>query len=511
MANYIFVLYLGGLRMSEEFSPECEKYAHEIDELLIKRDYNGLKAYLPGLKEFAAEHELFEYAPIFYYIGNIYGELANLLYKDGKGNQDEEIVEYRKLALFYFRKALDFFPDTSVNQFKLPLLTNYANDIDSCGRILEALRLYREALSINPCFAMALGNYGKALSALANIVNDGNHYLELHCYAFQAINRALELEDSNLYEDARTHFEKIADGYSEKVGILQECLQSDITFDTYDLGLGEEKQYREWCLKQHLFLTPLNDVIEQESAFAHDPLTITHFTEDIGHCDSVTGNKGEPPRWFAMINQLKEEYVYARYLCFASTQLSGGVHYADKNVKLSNGLDYSNYSIRLEQMKSAYKILYGMFDQIAYFINDFWKVGFSERRASANNVFKSEKYPMDNFALGALYWTYREFWDTYGDANAAYENDIVNLRNALEHKFVKIHEYSWHRGLTLENDNFYHLDETKFEKYTMRLLVLAREALMYLVYAIGINESKRDNNGRAVSLSIMDFDDDWKR
>lgn len=497
--------------MPEEFSTECDKYAHEIDELIINRDYNGLKSYLSGLKEFAAEHDSFEYAPIFYYLGTIYGELANQMHRDCKNNQDEELVEYRKWAMFYFRKALDFLPDKSVNQLKLPLLTNYANDVDSCGRIFEALRLFREAILINPNFAMALGNYGRTLSSLANLVNDGNHYRELHCYAFQATNKALMLEDPNLHEDARLYFERTLDEYPEKVGLPQKFLLSDMKFDEYDIGTGEENLYRNWCLQHHLFLNPLNDVMEQESAFAHDPLTIIQYTEDISECDSATGNKGEPPRWFAMLNQLKEEYIYSRYLCFVSMQPTGEVHYADKGVKLSNGLDYSNYSIRLEQMKSAYKILYGMFDQIAYFINDFWKIGFSERNADANKVFKAKNYPMDNFALVSLYWTYREFWDIYGDADTAYEKDLVYLRNALEHKFVKIHEYPWDKKLALENDNFYHLDEGKFEKLTMRLLVLTREALMYLVYAIGINESKRNDSGMTVSLNITDFDDDWKR
>ena len=79
---------------------------------------------------------------------------------------------------------------------------------------------------------------------------------------------------------------------------------------------------------------------------------------------------------------------------------------------------------------------------------------------------------------------------------------------------MKIHEFPWNRELKSENDNFYHLDESAFEKFTMRLLVLAREALMYLVYAIGINENKKDSkntDSKAVSLSVLDFADDWKR
>lgn len=495
-----------------KFSKECDRFALEIDGFLAKKDFDGITSYLPGLKAFANEHDTPEYAPIFYYLGTMCGELANQLHREGKNYLDRDIVEYRKSAMLYFRKALEYIPDPSETFLVLPLLTNYANDVDSCGRILEALRLFREAIKIQPQFAMALGNYGRTLSSLANMVNDGGHYKKLHCYAFQAMSRAMHLKDPNFHDDARKYFERSLAEYSDKTGIPVEYLNSEITFKHYGLGSGEECLYRNWCLKKHLFLNPLNDVMDLESAFAYDPLTITHYTED-SYLDSATSTRGEPPRWFAMLNQLKEEYIYSRHLCFESTQASGEVHYADKEVKLSNGLDYANYSIRLEQLKSAFKILYGMFDQIAYFVNDFWSMGFAERKADANRVFKSEKYPMDNFALASLYWTYREFWDCYGDADP-YERDLVNLRNALEHKFVKIHAFPWKRELKLEDDNFYHLDEKVFEKFTMRLLVLAREALMYLVYAIGINESKKDSenpDSKVVSLSVLDFDDDWKR
>ena len=46
----------------------------------------------------------------------------------------------------------------------LLIYTNYANSLDACGRVIEALRIYREAIEINPSFGMALGNYGRAYS-----------------------------------------------------------------------------------------------------------------------------------------------------------------------------------------------------------------------------------------------------------------------------------------------------------------------------------------------------------
>ena len=67
------------------------------------------------------------------------------------------------------------------------------------------------------------------------------------------------------------------------------------------------------CLENHLFLNPLNDLIDMETAFAHDPLTITHYTEGTNERNGDTKRSVEPPKWFAMLNQLKEEYIYSRF------------------------------------------------------------------------------------------------------------------------------------------------------------------------------------------------------
>ena len=288
-------------------------------------------------------------------------------------------------------------------------------------------------------------------------------------------------------------------------------VKEPIVYKTYSLGKTEERKYRKWCLQNHLFLNPLNEVIEMESVFANDPLTITTYTEDVEHTDSVTGNRTEPPRWFAMLNQLKEEYAYARYLCYEGMDKDPKVHFADKEVKLSLGsFDYSNYSIRIEQLKSAFKNLYSMLDQISFFINDFWNLGIEERKADAYHVCKSPNYPKNNVVLMSLYWVLCEFYEKYGESEQASEKNLSLLRNAIEHKFIKVHEYEWNGKLQIESDSFYHISEKNLKKYTMRLLEIAREALMYLVYAIGVEESNKKKSEKAISMHILDFADEWK-
>ena len=72
-----------------------------------------------------------------------------------------------------------------------------------------------------------------------------------------------------------------------------------------------------------------------------------------------------------MFNQIKQEYVYARYLCFNSIEIDS-VHYADEYVNLIDCLDYVQYSIRIEGLKAAFKTLYSLLDKVAMLINEYY-------------------------------------------------------------------------------------------------------------------------------------------
>ena len=83
----------------------------------------------------------------------------------------------------------------------------------------------------------------------------------------------------------------------------------------------------------------------------------------------------------------------------------------------------------------------------------------------AKHIYKAANYPKDNIALMSLYWVLCEFFEKYGEAEDPSERDLAVLRNALEHKFVKVHEYSWDRVLQLESDSFYHVSEAVLQRH----------------------------------------------
>ena len=52
--------------------------------------------------------------------------------------------------------------------------------------------------------------------------------------------------------------------------------------------------------------------------------------------------------------------------------------------------------------------------------------------------------------------------------------------------------------ITLKDDSFYHITEDQLRMYTLKLIRMVRESLMYLVYAVGVNESRKENRKKAL-------------
>lgn len=486
------------------------KYGEKIDNYTIAGNFEGLKAIIDELKSMDKADD--NNAILNYFLGTSYGTYANYKISVGTKYMDREIIELRRLSMMYYRRAVSgFFQGDYPQILFLRILTNYANSLHLTGRVIEALSVYRDILDIDNTFSMAKVNYGVALRYLARMVNDVGHYNDLHCYAYQAIKDAVDNRDYDMYEEAVEGFKRIVSDYEDLPSA--EYYKEKIEYKEYSLGNSDDEiGYRKWCLDNHLFLNPLNEVVEIETAFAHDPLVLTSLSEDISFSDNINHNPVEPPRWFAMINQLKEEFAYSRYLCYLGFETDGVVHYADNDVKLTKD-DYDNclYSIRIENIKNSFRISYSMLDQICFFVNDYWKLGLGEREADTKHLIRLKNYPFNNAALVSLYWLLCEIYEDYENTMKPNERNLYVLRNAMEHKFVKIHDNSWDGALKIERDKFYHVSEDILKEYTMRLLRLAREAMFYLVYAVGIEENNKDIGSGAVRFDLMDYPDWWKR
>lgn len=495
--------------MKDTIQIDNDRLGLQMDQLLAKKDTESVIQLIERIEEVICSRNEKDCATLYYYMGTAYSSLASWHQQPDKRAIQ---TEYLKKALTNFRKAMLIQetickPTVEDKDLLLCVYTNYANALESCGRIIETVRMYRKALEVDSSFSMAEGNYGRILSRYAQLVNDPGHKKELHCYAYQALKRSLSSPDFFLHEGAQQFFSRIINRYEEI--FPKSWLNAPIIFPKYKLGMRPERAYRLWCLEHHLFLHPLNDLIDKQDAFAHDPLVISRIIEESKEAQNGNEDDSVPPKWFAMFNQIKEEYAYARFLCYEGIEKSRRVHFADKDVKLTfASFDYTTYSIRLEQIKSAFRILYSIFDQISFAINLFWDIGLTERKADANNLFRNNRYPRDNMALSGIYWSHQELLE-FGC-----EHDLNTLRNALEHKYVKVHAWG-HKSdaetaMTIGEDGFYHINEEDLNEKALRILELAREWILNFAYAIEIKERSKESTVPYVHLQVFDYDDALK-
>lgn len=129
-----------------------------------------------------------------------------------------------------------------------------------------------------------------------------------------------------------------------------------------------------------------------------------------------------------MFNQIKEEYIYARYLLYKVINPIGKVHFADKETHLEDTLNYSSYSIRIEKLKTAYRTLYSIFDRIAFSLNAYLKLGIVEQKVNFDSIWsRLKEKEAKNIALSALHWIDRDFKEKFGNAGAPHTKKNKNV------------------------------------------------------------------------------------
>lgn len=500
------------------FDSQCEVFSKCFDDAMNNKCWNRVLELISAAEKYVENSGNVFQAPIFYSLGTAYADLSMTC----ESFKNDTTIEK---ALFNYRKCLDLLTYSELNKekyvpyvlgLKLNLLTNYGNLLDHCGRKIAAIICYREVLNINPDFNMARGNIGIAFLHYSLLVHDPTHRDYLNHFAYKYMIEAIEDNSGQVYPQAKEHFRRGISRYTQEY--VEEVLQKPLKIPEYDLGEDDEVEYRRWCLSKHLFLNPLNDLPIEHSCFAADVLSLPSILTDIQRKDI--------PVYFGMFNQIKEEYIYARYLCYTAAHLIGKVHFADKETYLVNLYDYPQYSIRIENLKMAFRALYSLFDKIAFFINCYWELGIKERDISFRNIWKDSikgKYKLrnqldieKNYALKSIWWIYKDFKYKFGEAQKPEAQKLNVLRNALEHKYVKVHsDLLWKiEKPYVDSELIYHINEGELYTLTLELIYMVRELIIDLTLAVHIEE---DNKRRDLpsdkyipQLFLDHYDDEWK-
>lgn len=308
---------------------------------------------------------------IFYCCANAFSGLRKIRYADWAWNIPEAEKE-----IFYLRKALlSAKRNSNENKLQCSILTNLANAFDFIGRFVEAIELYDQALALDDGFSIARANRGVARHIYGISLYDPGLR---HVFYKRAYGDLINSIDGDLEVGARDFFQNHID--SIKKVYRSAFLNSEDSFRHRSLGNSQkEKAYRKWCLREKLFLNPLNDLVS-ESAAADDIISTPPIAIPIGDGMYFQG----------MFNQLKQEYATARYLYYES-RIVRGKHFSDARVKMINTLDYPAYGISTEKLKLSFRTSISLFDKIAYYINRYF-----EFRIPEKNIYFKKMWYKDN-------------------------------------------------------------------------------------------------------------------
>ncbi|MCD6416863.1 MAG: hypothetical protein J7M08_09250 [Planctomycetes bacterium] len=466
--------------------------------------------------ELASKHEAFAH----YFAANAWSAIRHVKFRESVlwdwnyEGFEKEIVCFRKAL-----RAAENEP-TFPNSGRCQILTNLGNLFDHLGRCVEAVRYWDNALGIDEGFSMALANKGLGLFHYGAVLPETTQGQVFWWFAYGILKKSLE---GTLSRDTTADVRRIM----HKIQSRAKPGFPNVDVELHDFPLGdtqEEKEYRRWCLHHCLFLNPLNDLGPYPIA-AHDCLRIKSVVVPI-----MAG-----PYFAGFFNQMKQEFVSARYLLFAGMQATEP-HFSDRMVLLFNTMDYPVYSLAIEKQKLAFRSAYSLFDKIAFFLNHYLNLGIPERRVTFRTLWyqkckrkyglRQELPALKNWPLCGLFWLSKDLYEDvpgFRQSMHAEAKDLADIRNHLEHKYLKVHQELW-PGPPAEDDNLAQaLSDTlahsvyrpDFTARALTILRMARAALIYLVLAVYREESQRaaEREPDAVPppMTLDVWEDDWKR
>jgi len=462
-----------------------------------------------------------ELALFHYFIGNAWSCLKVIQRKDNDKSWEWEQEEIEN-AIYHFRTALSIaaqgeLPDVRTCQ----ILTNLGNLLSHIGRFVEAIEYWNRALETTPSFGMARGNRGHGLSYYARQLYD---QYQAGLFLKFALNDLKEALTQPLEHDAIEPLRKCAEQIESILS--PEFLSKEENLHEHSLGESpDESRYRRWCLQNGLFLNPINDLGPYPFA-ASDLLSLP----------GIVIETDEEPYYHGFFNQVKQEFVAARYLFFEGL-MEDEPHYSDRDVLLFNTLDYPCYSLATEKLKASYRMIYSIFDKVSFFLNHYLALSIPERRVTFRTLWFNEQNKKKglrpefecrgNWPLRGVFSLSKDLYENRDGFKEALEPDAKELheiRNHLEHKYLKLHDRLWHDPPARDDHISQALSDRlacsvyreDFEDKTLRLIKMARAALIYLVLAVHTEERQKaqkmsQEKTPHVHLALDVWEDDWKR
>ena len=432
---------------------------------------------------------------ILYNLSNGYYGLFSIKYKKN------QLVGYFKTselneARAYLLEALKY--ESSGPDHSSQMWTNLGNCFDKFGRVVEALECFDNALTFYPNHGMAMANKGLALSYYARLA--GDHVGTFLNEAYYLLSKALEL--GVIYE-SRAYFlselKKIENLFSDKEKIKSRPdfpgveVEGDSDFERFLIN---------YCLEKKLYLNICN-VCQKCSAAIGDTLSIKSM---LVKAKSMNVKSDPFLLLSSYLNQMKQDYVTARFLLIFSRYKGMNLDFVDKRVKIVDTYDFNIPNVYTQLARFAFKSFFDILDKEAIFINDYLRLEMGKSSVSFRNIWFSKKrivrqkiLEIENFGLNAIF-------DIYGELEDGRYKKLRTIRNALTHRFFNV------KPLCDDEDDE-NMSEENFINHTIELAKIVRSSLIYLMNFVYIEEQKRkkDLNGKYLTIPAYEFPDELKK
>ncbi len=481
-------------------SIEIDELAYQIDDAALGGRLNELRR-LDGVCKKKLDASKAPDPLLHYFRANIYAALQDAEEPRSWAWRQPN----RERQILYLRRAR---ADPSFVQLsrtrRAQIGTNLANNMNTLGRPVEALRIYAAVLRDSPNFAMAIANQGLARLTLARMIYDDGHRAVLAAHACQDFEkvRSGDVEWDGDYPDMMVAVDQQAAQVRAVVDV--DAVFSKTDMSGWSLGEAEERDYRKRMLDMGLFLNPLS-VLGPYSIAALDPL----------HLPSHSYGLDEPPHYLGWYNQLKQEFIAARLLFHEAVESEPFEdrkrHFADNGIRLIDTLDYPVFSVGTEKLRLSFRAAYGLLDKVAGFLNTYFELGRRPNQVDLRGIWYKDPRRRDtlapkfidrpNLALRGLYWLSFDILGQKGSDNDAIEPAAAHLnelRNLLEHRcLILCDEFLPDEESPIDREKL-----MNFRNHTVRMLEKAHEALILLSLAMYEEERRSDQKSGKLSVPL---------
>ncbi|MBX9597595.1 MAG: hypothetical protein K2X04_03350 [Burkholderiales bacterium] len=476
--------------------------AKKCDDVIITNDQDRINKQIVSCFEMIDSlSDKNEIGYIYYCIGNLYATLGN-----------HEIQ-----ALNSFRLAKK---NISTNRFDLydlicQIETNEANQLAKMGRLIETISIYYQFIThVKPSEAkiVSLIHAINNLCELGHIINNKNVAQYYFVKAIILKRLLFDIQTSPLID---TYQQQIINDFLIRHPLQENNDVEDGISALQDTGSKDsfrksEQQYRTWCLENILFLNHMNDL-----AFSYfdakDTITFPDYQINLASdCSSK-------PHFAIAFANIKREFCFARYLAYEGISKKYP-KFEGKSLYLASDYYNSDYSGKTERLKTSFRLALGVLDKLINLLISYLKLDkekIKKNRSCSKIEIKPEffetyltNYLHTNKYIKALYYVSCDLNNGYNAPEAQTEKLIAEskhlkkLRNDLEHNWVHVLEFILDDSKCCDQDYANYIETEQLESDTIKVLKLVRSCIIYLVFAVQLEENNRQSDGKSISLEI---------